>query len=317
MPEHRALPLFSVIVPVYNRPKLVAEALDSVLSQSFTDFEVIAVDDGSTDETPRILTGYAGRVRVLRQPNGGAGAARNLALRHAHGEYAVFLDSDDLWPPWTLQVYAEILGGDDIPSLIVCVPVRRGLDDEAEKVARTALRAPVLGDFLEIARNMHDFRSGVLPVARVQALLDAGGFPEPAMAFEDWDLLLRLGLEPIFSSVESPPLLIYRHHAASESHDPRLLHRGVTHCLAQEAAGHYPGGHARCRERRAILCSLLRFAIMRCLLGGELQLGYSLYRRGLSLFIRERRWRLMAALPLVPLIHPLLPSGSLDPYFQR
>jgi len=90
-------PLVSCIVPVFNGERYLAEALDSILAQQYEPLEIIVADDGSTDGTPAIARSYGDRVRVVRQPNAGAPAARNLGLRSARGELIAFLDSDDLW----------------------------------------------------------------------------------------------------------------------------------------------------------------------------------------------------------------------------
>src|SRR5687767_8482749 len=100
------MPFFSTIIPVHNRAALVAEALDSVLKQEFTDQEIIVVDDGSTDDTPEVLASYGTDVTVIRKTkNEGPGSARNLGVEHASGDYIAFLDSDDIWFPWTLSTY--------------------------------------------------------------------------------------------------------------------------------------------------------------------------------------------------------------------
>ena len=80
------MPLFSTIIPVYNRPDLVVETIESVLNQTFKDQEIIVIDDGSTDRTPEVLARYKDRVRLLRQDNQGLGAARNNAMAAAAGE---------------------------------------------------------------------------------------------------------------------------------------------------------------------------------------------------------------------------------------
>jgi glycosyltransferase involved in cell wall biosynthesis len=90
-------PLVSVIMPVYNRAGWVARAVESVLTQTHRRVELLAVDDGSTDGTPRVLEGFGPRVRVLRQTHAGTEAARNLGLRHACGPFVAFIDSDDVW----------------------------------------------------------------------------------------------------------------------------------------------------------------------------------------------------------------------------
>ena len=94
-------PLLSIIIPVYNSERFLKECLDSVLSQSFSDFEVIVVDDGSTDSSIQIEEEYSkdSRFVIIRQSNAGQGAARNRALDIAKGKYITFLDSDDAMKP--------------------------------------------------------------------------------------------------------------------------------------------------------------------------------------------------------------------------
>jgi glycosyltransferase involved in cell wall biosynthesis len=92
-------PLVSVIVPTYNCAAYVRNAIDSVLAQSYGSFEVVVVDDGSTDDTLDVLAGFGDRIRVFRQQNAGPAAARNRAVAQARGEYLAFLDGDDLWLP--------------------------------------------------------------------------------------------------------------------------------------------------------------------------------------------------------------------------
>jgi glycosyltransferase involved in cell wall biosynthesis len=88
----------SVVIPTYNRAALVGRALDTALGQALPGAEILVVDDGSTDDTDRVLARYAGRVRVIRQPNRGGAAARNRGVAEAAGDWIAFLDSDDFWP---------------------------------------------------------------------------------------------------------------------------------------------------------------------------------------------------------------------------
>lgn len=103
-------PFISVIIPVFNQQGLVAQCLDSVLAQSFQDLEVIVINDGSTDETAKVVARFADsdkRVRLLSQANGGAGVARNLGLPHARGQYVHFLDADDWLEPEAYALLVE------------------------------------------------------------------------------------------------------------------------------------------------------------------------------------------------------------------
>lgn len=101
-----SLPAVSIIIPVYNVERFLGECLDSVLVQTFGDFEAVCVNDGSTDRSPQILEAYAAadpRIRIINQENGGLSAARNAGLAHAQGKYVAFLDSDDLLTPDMLE----------------------------------------------------------------------------------------------------------------------------------------------------------------------------------------------------------------------
>ena len=97
-------PTVSVIIATYNRAHYVAETIDSVLLQKFRDFELIVIDDGSTDNTREVLRRYGDRLRFYCQENRGPSAARNLGVRHARGEWIAIQDSDDLCRPNHLEV---------------------------------------------------------------------------------------------------------------------------------------------------------------------------------------------------------------------
>lgn len=105
------MPLFSIIVPVYKAEKYISECVDSVLAQTFENFELILADDGSPDRCPEICDEYAkkdSRIKVIHKENGGASSARNSGIDAACGEYIIFLDSDDYWEGnYTLQRLAE------------------------------------------------------------------------------------------------------------------------------------------------------------------------------------------------------------------
>ncbi len=104
------MPKVSVIIPSYNRRPMLKEAVDSVLAQDFEDFELIVVDDGSTDGTTDEIKAYGGRVKLFRHPeNRGVSAGRNSGIVHARGKYIGFLDSDDLWVKGKLKIQAAFL----------------------------------------------------------------------------------------------------------------------------------------------------------------------------------------------------------------
>ncbi|TAL35599.1 MAG: glycosyltransferase [Spirochaetes bacterium] len=103
------MPLFSVVIPTYNRADLTRRAVASVLDQDFDDYELILVDDGSTDGTPALERAFAGRLTYLRRDNGGVSAARNAGIRAARGTHLAFLDSDDQWLPGALRAHDSFI----------------------------------------------------------------------------------------------------------------------------------------------------------------------------------------------------------------
>lgn len=96
-------PTVSVVIPAYNSASLLPEAIESVLDQTYSDFELIVVDDGSTDETPQVMEQYEGEVRYIRKENAGSASARNRGIREASGEFIAFLDADEVWFPEKLE----------------------------------------------------------------------------------------------------------------------------------------------------------------------------------------------------------------------
>src|ERR1051326_205992 len=97
------MPQVSVIIPTYNSAHYLADAVESVLSQTFQDIEVLIIDDGSTDETETVIQRYGSLVRCFRQRNSGVAVARNRGIEESRGEYVAFLDADDTWLPHKLE----------------------------------------------------------------------------------------------------------------------------------------------------------------------------------------------------------------------
>src|ERR1700686_4697976 len=110
---------FSVLLPVYNRENYVRQAVDSVLNQTFTDFELLAIDDGSTDRSAEILKSYGSKLTLIQQRNQGPEIARNTAAALAQGEYLVYLDSDDFFLPFALETFDKVIRATDSPPLLL------------------------------------------------------------------------------------------------------------------------------------------------------------------------------------------------------
>src|SRR5262245_22880940 len=111
-------PRVSAILPVYNGAAFVGRAIENALAQTAGGLELLVIDDGSTDDTPRILEGFGDRIRAFRQVNQGCYVARNLGLRHVRGEYVAFLDADDAWLPDRLASQLALIEGREQVGLV-------------------------------------------------------------------------------------------------------------------------------------------------------------------------------------------------------
>jgi glycosyltransferase involved in cell wall biosynthesis len=189
--------LVSIIVPAYNAATTIRQTLNSVLAQTYQEFEVIIVDDGSSDATGAIVEEFAAkdaRFQFVRQSNAGVGAARNTAIWNAHGEYIAPLDADDLWFPekLTRQVTCVEQCGDET-GLVYCwsspIDQHAGLAGDCSHTVEGRLRHAL------ILRNI--VGNGSVPLFHAVALKRVGLYltraeQEGAQGCEDWDLYLRI-----------------------------------------------------------------------------------------------------------------------------
>lgn len=199
------MPFFSVIIPVYNRHESARRAVDSILAQTFTDFELILVDDGSTDDTPRLVEEYRGRIDFVRIPHGGVSSARNAGIGRAAAPWIAFLDSDDLWLPKKLERQARFIR--ERPEFLIHQAgeawIRRGRRVNPRR--RHLMReGRIFMESLELCL--------VSPSAVVMAreLFDRHGlFDEDLPACEDYDLWLRVTKNEAVGLLPEP--LVVRH----------------------------------------------------------------------------------------------------------
>ena len=210
-PAEEPRPTVSVVVPAYNRELTLPRTLDSVLAQTYADFEVLVVDDGSADGTAAVAEAYAGRdgrVRLLRQPrNAGVSAARNRGLREARGEFVAFLDSDDEWLP---EMLARQVGRfrevpDDV-GLVYC-----GVETVVEGGAGWTFRPRHRGDVYGRLLLKNVVHTGSAVMVRRRVVESAGLFDEGIPAIEDYEYWLRVARHHPFDFVEDP---LVRYHDA-------------------------------------------------------------------------------------------------------
>jgi hypothetical protein len=298
------MPLFSVIIPTYNRAALLREALDTVFAQTFTDYEVIVVDDGSTDETTSVVSRYGGRIRFFKQQNQGPGAARNLGIANARGKYIAFLDSDDIWCPWTLQVYQRVIAEHGEPFFIAgrSLPLR-GASQPTASDKCPPLEAEWFANFLEASKEASAFAGTPGLAVRTDIVREAAGFAGSFINGEDQDFCLRLGVVPGFVQIENPPVFLHRTHPGHVSGDVRRTIDGVRLLMQRERDGFYPGGRGYCWTRRKLICAAVRSVSLACAQGGKIPDGVRLYLSAIWWQICLGRWKYVLGFPIMALLH--------------
>jgi len=186
-------PLVSVIIPAFNAAGHIVAALDSVFSQTFTDYEVMLANDGSPD-TARLETAiqpYLSRITYLKQENRGPSSARNLGIREARGEWLAFLDSDDAWMPHYLDEQLRLLRTDSALDMVYCDAILEGDTGAAGKTFMQVCPStgPVTFESV-LVEQTQVLTSGT--VVRRQRVTAAGLFDEELRCSEDHDLWLRV-----------------------------------------------------------------------------------------------------------------------------
>lgn len=185
------VPAVSVIMPTYNRSSIILNAIDSVLKQTFTNFELIIVDDGSTDDTQEVIAQRSdSRLRIIKQTNKGAAAARNLGIKTAAGKYIAYLDTDNVWHKNFLEIMVGEISDNILiyssRNLLLCDAKNGKPKIIARKVDRPAYNPTEL-----LSRNFIDTNS-VLHARSV--FKTVGMFDENLKTLEDWDLFTRMAI---------------------------------------------------------------------------------------------------------------------------
>jgi glycosyltransferase involved in cell wall biosynthesis len=215
------LPAVSVVIPAYNAAQYIGESLNPVFAQTFTDYEVIVVNDGSpdTENLERSLRPFLTRIKYIKQPNRGAGAARNEGVRAARGEFVAFLDADDQWLPNYLDEQMKFLRHHNY-DLVCADALHFGESPLAGKTYMETLMpsAPATGEvtLLSLLSAKHSLiTSGVL--VRRQLVLDVGFFDERLRNAQDFDLWVRLARHGAKLAYQRKVLVRYRSHENSLS----------------------------------------------------------------------------------------------------
>jgi glycosyltransferase involved in cell wall biosynthesis len=238
---------FSIVMPVYNRQRYVGQAIDSVLAQTFKDYELFAIDDGSTDLSAAVLASYGTRIKLLQQPNQGPEVARNTAAALAQGEYLVFFDSDDYLFPFALETFDTVISSFGTPTLLMGSMAR--FQDGEEKPPKgptdRTIRVIKYPDYLSKTRAV-----GTMCIVVRKSVFDAvGGFrnstPQTFIC-DDNTLLLKVGVRGQCILIDSPCTSAYRQHNENSTKNTKAVTDALIRLANSERQGAFGG-----KERRA------------------------------------------------------------------
>ncbi len=188
------MPMISVIIPTFNYAEFIPDAIESVLSQTFEDLEIIVVDDGSTDNTKDVLNKYSDKIKYYYQDNKGPASARNLGIKNASGSYICFLDSDDIFIPNKLQVQIDTFNSISnqntalLYSNFTSVNKKLNLSIQHYQCPRFKSHKHALGYLIK-----HNFINTSTVMIKKDCLYNVGLFDEELKYLEDYDLWLKLG----------------------------------------------------------------------------------------------------------------------------
>jgi glycosyltransferase involved in cell wall biosynthesis len=288
----RSTPLVSVVIPTYNRAALLREALASVRAQQFTGYEVIVVDDGSSDETASVAGSFGHGIRFFQQQNRGPGAARNLGIHQALGEFVAFLDSDDVWFPWTLNRFHQLVQRDSKPGFIIGTIASFSDLAGLSAVQETETTAREYPDYLSAAQTPgFELLTCSSVCVRRSELLRTDGFTRRNLNGEDSDLWLRLGVVSGFAVIQNPPICGYRRHPVSAVSNLKKTSSGMHHLIETELAGGYPGGRLRHQERIKIITRHVRTTSHWLARKRDWRDAASLYRKTFRWHCQLGRWK--------------------------
>lgn len=202
-------PFFSVVIPVFNRAAMLGQALASVLAQSERDFEIVVVDDGSTDDPKAVVVALADpRIRYIRQDNRGGGAARNTGIRQATGCFIAFLDSDDVFLPGHLAAMRKLLEGTTRTAGYARILVDRGDGRTILKPPRALRAGEDMASYLFCDRGFVPTITTVVPAELAKATL----YHENLREAEDADFAIRLAQAGCSFVMADAPGAVWRDH---------------------------------------------------------------------------------------------------------
>ena len=272
------IPSVSVVIPAYNAVPAILDTILSVRQQTLTNFELLIVDDGSTDNLGAALSSTLlddPRIRIIRQPNGGLAAARNRGLAEANGEFVGFVDADDLWhPDFLLKLVRELKRSPEAPFAFA---YSRRIDEENRVIPTMLWKRPPQHDFAGLL-TVNSVGNGSASLFRTSEIRAVGGFDRSMQALglhgaEDWKLSLSLAARhrPV---VVAEPLVCYRLARASMSQANPTRQLRAIFAVMEDIRSRFPGTEDR------------HFRNARTMMNGWLW----------GAFVRNRDWKMLLRL---------------------
>jgi glycosyltransferase involved in cell wall biosynthesis len=211
------MPLISVVIPTYQHALFVGQAIKSVLSQTFNDYEIIIIDDGSTDNTSDVLSVFGDQITVIKQANRGQPASRNMGIAHSSGEFIAFLDADDIWLANKLEKQLETFEHQPDLGLVYADTI---LFNGENKLGNAFTLLPPKSGWIFNDLFKENFIPMSTVVVRRQCFAQAGLFDEGLHSCEDYDMLLRI-CRTWKAGFVNEPLAFYRISAGQLSKDEK------------------------------------------------------------------------------------------------
>lgn len=266
---------FSVLLPVYNRENYVKQAVDSVLNQTFRDFELLVIDDGSTDRSTEILKSYGSKLTLIQQRNRGPEIARNTAAALAQGEYLVYLDSDDFFLPFALETFDKVIRATDSPPLLLGnISFFRDGESPAQ---------PPPPDTIEIFK-FRNYASKTMSLSSNSTIVRKSVFdavgggrrdttPQTFQA-DDTYIQLRVGDYSPFVVIKQPCTSAYRLHGENTSNDLESTANGILRLIRLDRRGEF--GKPSWNRYACLGGRALAYAYRDCWRNGQRRLAFRL-----------------------------------------
>ena len=203
-------PLVSVIIPNYNYENFIVRTVESVFSQTYKNFEIVVVDDGSNDNSIKVLNTFGNKIKIIEQENAGVSAARNNGVKNSTGDYIAFLDADDVWLPEKLEKQMKKFETDSETGFVHSSMKLINSEDKQIGEICNGMEGQVSEEFLRFKKGVV-VGAGSTGVVKREIFNEIGGFDSRLSTAADWDFCYRIAKKYKIGFVEEPLVLYLIH----------------------------------------------------------------------------------------------------------